>query len=228
MLVLNEMQPKSLRPLLQVLTTGLVAVFTIDMVRLRSKTFAAQYERHLGALMRESEKTQINGVIWYLVGVIFTLAAYPRDVAVVAILTLSWSDTTASTIGRLWGRLTPPLPDHVWGIPALKFAKRKSMAGFLAAVVTGFAIGLGFYLSPAGEKAGAHWSVLQGKHTVGGIIGTSAVIGVGGAVVEALGELAHVTKLTTDLGFDDNLTLPILSGAVIWAWFALTESVLSL
>ena len=34
--------------------------------------------------------------------------------------------------------------------------------------------------------------------------------------------------LTKDLGFDDNLTLPILSGAVVWAWFALTEFVLSL
>jgi diacylglycerol kinase (CTP) len=171
-----------------VLVTGLVAVFTIDIVRLRSKAFATLYERHLGALMRESEKTQINGVIWYLVGVIFTLAAYPRDVAVVAILTLSWSDTTASTIGRLWGRYTAPLPDHLWGVPALKFAKRKSLAGFLAAVATGFAIGVGFYgLSAAGDKAYATWAVLHGKHTVWGVLGTSAVIGVGGAVVEALG-----------------------------------------
>jgi diacylglycerol kinase (CTP) len=28
----------------------------------------------------------INGVIWYLVGVIFVLKFYPRDVAVVSIL----------------------------------------------------------------------------------------------------------------------------------------------
>jgi diacylglycerol kinase (CTP) len=37
--------------------------------------------------MRESEKTKLNGVIWYLIGVIFVLSVYPRDVAVISILT---------------------------------------------------------------------------------------------------------------------------------------------
>ncbi len=37
--------------------------------------------------MRESERDKINGVVWYLVGVITVLGLYPRDVAVVAILT---------------------------------------------------------------------------------------------------------------------------------------------
>jgi diacylglycerol kinase (CTP) len=67
---------------------------------------------------------------------------------------------------------------------------------------------------------------------------TASVLGLGGAVVEALGECggtAHrvdVAKLTcafpppplrphSDLGFDDNLTLPILTGGVMWAWLAI-------
>ena len=37
--------------------------------------------------MRESERKKINGVIWYMVGVIFVLGLYPRDVAVVSVLT---------------------------------------------------------------------------------------------------------------------------------------------
>lgn len=45
---------------------------------------------------------------------------------------------------------------------------------------------------------------------------TAVVVGVGGAVVEAL-----------DLGLDDNLTLPILSGALIWAWLAVTNKLIS-
>lgn len=45
-----------------------------------------------------------------------------------------------------------------------------------------------------------------------GLVVTSAVIGVGGAVVEAL-----------DLGVDDNLTLPILSGAIMCVWLSTTN-----
>lgn len=45
-----------------------------------------------------------------------------------------------------------------------------------------------------------------------GLTITSVVIGIGGAVAEAL-----------DLGLDDNLTLPILSGALMWTWLSITN-----
>lgn len=37
--------------------------------------------------MRKEEVKGWNGVIWYLIGVVVTLGVYPRDVAVVSILT---------------------------------------------------------------------------------------------------------------------------------------------
>lgn len=108
---------------------------------------------------------------------------------------LSWADTTASTLGRLWGRYTPPLPSHVPGIRLLPFAPRKSLAGFLAAAITGALITIGFWGgSGAAEKTvgygGGEWKVLTE-----GVLGskglgmglTAGVVGVGGAVVEALG-----------------------------------------
>jgi len=121
---------------------------------------------------------------------------------------LSWSDTTASTIGRLWGRYTPPLPPHFPGLKFLPFAPRKSLAGFLAATVTGSLISIGFW-----HRGSDLWQILNL-----GVFGqalTAIVVGLGGAVVEAL-----------DIGLDDNLTLPILSGALIWAWFSFTNLVL--
>jgi diacylglycerol kinase (CTP) len=81
------MDPPSLRPLITVLTIGLVSVLSVDVLRLNIPAFAEVWESYLGFLMRESERNQINGVVYYLVGVIFVLAAYPRDVAVVSILT---------------------------------------------------------------------------------------------------------------------------------------------
>jgi diacylglycerol kinase (CTP) len=59
-----------------------------------------------------------------------------RDIAVVSILILSWADTAASTIGRLWGRYTPPLPRRIPYL-GLRFAPRKSTAGYAAAWITG-------------------------------------------------------------------------------------------
>lgn len=97
---------------------------------------------------------------------------------------LSWSDTTASTLGRLWGRYTPPLPAHVPGIKFLPFAPRKSLAGFLAATVTGILICLGFWRN----GSGGHWHLLD-AHWLGLLV-SSVVIGIGGAVTEALGELS--------------------------------------
>lgn len=123
---------------------------------------------------------------------------------------LSWADTTASTLGRLWGKHTPPLPSHFPGLKALPFAPRKSLAGFLAATVTGALISLGFW-----HSGSDHWQILN--LGASGRLLTAVVVGLGGAVVEAL-----------DAGLDDNLTLPILSGALIWAWFTATNLVLSI
>jgi hypothetical protein len=57
---------------------------------------------------------------------------------------LSWADTAASTCGRLWGRYTPPLPQR---LPFLRLplAPRKSLAGFIAASVTGALVAIGFW-----------------------------------------------------------------------------------
>ncbi|WWC65488.1 uncharacterized protein I303_108106 [Kwoniella dejecticola CBS 10117] len=213
-LFLNYVNPPTLKPLITVLSSALLTVTITDFFRLRFPLFAEIWESYLGFLMRESERNKINGVVWYLVGVIWVLGLYPRDVAVVSILTLSWSDTTASTIGRLWGKYTKPLPANFPGLKILKFAPRKSLAGFLAASVTGFLIGISFWWNGSGGR----WIVLDVEdwgHGYWGLWVTAAVVGIGGAVVEAL-----------DLGVDDNLTLPILSGALIWAWLAVTNFLL--
>lgn len=144
------------------LSGALAFIAPCDVLRLNWPAFERAYERCVGFLMRESEKKSTNGVIWYLIGVIFVLGLYPLDVALISIMMfvlspcrisgvvtdecishrLSWADTSASTFGRLWGRLTPPLPSHILGLP---LAPRKSLAGFIAAALTGAAIVFSFW-----------------------------------------------------------------------------------
>jgi len=79
--------PPTVGPLIKYLSAALTFISICDVFRLRYPAFAELWEVFVGFLMREEERNKVNGVIWYLVGVIFVLALYPRDVAVVSILT---------------------------------------------------------------------------------------------------------------------------------------------
>ncbi|KAJ7016978.1 hypothetical protein C8F04DRAFT_1280332 [Mycena alexandri] len=96
-----------------VLWGALAVIAPTDVVRLRVPAVERVYEKALGFLMRESERTGTNGTLWYILGVNFALTFYPIDVATVAILILSWADTAASTLGRMYGPRTAPLPSSV-------------------------------------------------------------------------------------------------------------------
>jgi hypothetical protein len=86
-LYLRSQTPLTLRPLLTTLTTALIIITSTDVLRFNSPSFNKLYIKVCGPLMRKEEVKGWNGVIWYLIGVVVTLGVYPRDVAVVSILT---------------------------------------------------------------------------------------------------------------------------------------------
>jgi len=219
------------------LAGSFVIISSVDVVRLRVPRFARFYERVLGFLMRESEKQSINGVVWYILGCMFVLSVYPIDIAVVSILILSWCDTTASIFGRLYGPRTPRLPQNL-PIPLpsfskrrprtlnlpIPFASRKSTAGFLAAAVTGSLIAAGFWglLAPAGETPPGRESLLllneSGATTTNGVDLWKAVTNLG--VVSIISGFVAGVSEAIDVGsMDDNLTLPIISGGILYVCF---------
>ncbi|KAF8057065.1 hypothetical protein FPV67DRAFT_1658150 [Lyophyllum atratum] len=213
-----------------VLWTALAVIVPADIVRLRSPRFERLYERFLGFLMRESEKKSSNGVIWYILGVNFALTFYPLDVATVAILILSWADTAASTFGRLFGSRTPRLPPRT-PVLRLPLAPRKSLAGFIAATITGACIAVGFWSWVAPIRSDVSWSWDGGVRSSSNLLPS---LGFGGAGLHGaggwagLGVIGLVVGLVSgvaealDLGsLDDNLTLPIISGGCILGFFKL-------
>lgn len=211
------------------LWTALAIIVPADILRFRYPSFERLFERFLGFLMRESEKESSNGVIWYILGVNFALTFYPQDIAVVAILILSWADTTASIFGRLWGSKTSRLPAHT-PVLRLPLAPRKSVAGFIAAAVTGAFIAICFWgwIAPLQHSnIELSWSWNDGArslstmtfmgyshHTLPIIIGwiKLGAIGIFSGLVSGVAEALAIGSL------DDNLTLPIISGACIWGF----------
>ncbi|WFD29845.1 diacylglycerol kinase (CTP) [Malassezia sp. CBS 17886] len=224
----------------------LLVVASADLLRLNVPSFERLYEAVLGLLMRDGEQERVNGVVWYLIGVLASLHFFPEDIACVSVMLLSWCDPIASVAGRLYGRYTPSLP------PPL-FARRKSLAGFLAAGAMGTMIAYVFWgtsIGEAGERRGGRsWapngSATFGVPPTGGFAHTGwdgfskgftlhpesrlqAVFARHGAAMPPalwygmVGVLGATTEALDLGGVDDNLSLPILSAfgmwAVLWVW----------
>ena len=209
-------QPVTIHPWL---LGALVPIVTIEVLRYRFPSVNTLYVRVCGALMRESEvNDRYNGVIWYLLGAWTALKFFPKDVATMSILLLSWCDTAASTFGRLYGRYTP------------RVRRGKSLAGSAAAAFVGIA------------TAGLFWGVvvprcwgfedsfqyqgrlalpevvkqglgLDGKES-GSIGGWLAL----GAMSLWTGFVASASEVVDLWGLDDNLTIPVLSGIGLWGF----------
>ena len=86
-LYLHASHPPTLTPLLLILSLALLIITLTDILRTHSRPLNLIYIKIFGGMMRKSEERGWNGVIWYLMGCIWTLGVYPRDVAVVSVLT---------------------------------------------------------------------------------------------------------------------------------------------
>ncbi|KAL9069760.1 MAG: hypothetical protein Q9161_005345 [Pseudevernia consocians] len=197
---------------------ALIPIASADYARHTFPAFNRFYIRVLGALMRESEVDGYNGVIWYLLGAWTVLRFFPKDVGVMSVLLLSWCDTAASTFGRLWGRYTPRL------------RRGKSLAGSVAAAVVGAITAVVFWgwaVPTYGHSdEGFMFKGQLGlpgvmKDTVGlkegqGVVGGWVALGI---VSLWSGLIASASEVVDLFGWDDNVTIPVLSGLGLWGFF---------
>lgn len=212
----SGVQTSSIPPYLM---AGLIPIAATDYLRFRFPYLNRIYVLSLGALMRETEYNSWNGVIWYLLGTWTVLYFLPKDVSVVAVLLLSWCDTAASTFGRAFGRYTP------------RIRKGKSVAGTSAAFIVGVVTAFGFWgwLAPrTGPFPGDdEWPFMfTGVLRLPGVVqntlsltDSQSTIG-GGAALAVMsiwtGFAAAASEVVDIFGWDDNLTIPVLSGIGIW------------
>lgn len=203
----------------------LIPIAATDLLRHRYERVNKLYIRSLGALMRESEVKGYNGVIWYLLGAFIVLHAFPKDIGVMGVLLLSWCDTAASTFGRLYGKHT------------IKLRQGKSLAGTVAAFFTGVATAL-FFWGAFVPSVGAFPNDPEDAFMFTGRLNyfpesIRNLIGWGGSDDQssivtgplALGVMSVVSGIVAagsefiDLfGWDDNLTIPVLSGLGFWGF----------
>lgn len=204
------------------LMRALVPIVTVDYLRLNWPAFNRFYVGVLGAFMRETEFSGINGVVFYLLGAWVVLFFFPKDVGIVSVLLLSWCDSAASTFGRLYGRYT------------LQIRRRKSLAGSLAAFLVGIATSAFFWgwlvpttnaRIPGNDDAAL---MFQGSLSLPGLVSdflglAEKAATVTGTVALGLisiwsGFVAAASEAVDIFGLDDNLTIPLISGLGIWGF----------
>jgi dolichol kinase len=137
--------------------------------------------------MRQHEANQVTGAIWYNVGALLTVAALPREVALLSLLYLAFGDPVAAFFGTWLGDQGPRFPNG------------KSWIGTGTSAFVCSAIGFIFIQNLASTYGGA---------STGSVLVLSIVGGVTAAVVEAL-----------PLPLNDNLSIPLISGLVLWFGF---------
>ncbi|KAI9473829.1 MAG: phosphatidate cytidylyltransferase [Benjaminiella poitrasii] len=189
-LYLNGTDTRDVYP---ILTVFLCIVLTGEFLRFNFDWFNDLYCYILGPLMRPSEVNKLNGVVYYLLGCIIVLYAFPRDLAALSIIYLSWTDPTASICGKLWGKYT-------W-----KYNGGKSLAGSLGAAITGGLVTWIYYqLNPSSSEILSYRAL------------TSPVplwlMSIYGGLVAAFSE--GVSDCLYKL--DDNLTIPVISAILLW------------
>ncbi|EAA27592.2 hypothetical protein GE21DRAFT_2875 [Neurospora crassa] len=201
------------------LMAALIPIAAVDVLRHHNAAFNRLYVKVLGALMRESEFTGYNGVIFYLLGAWIVLGFFPKDVGVVGTLLLSWCDTAASTFGRLYGRYTP------------RIRSGKSLAGSLAAFLVGVGTSAFFWgwLVPTkgpmpGDELFMFTGTLRLPQLLSEAVGlTPAQATISGGLALGImslwsGFVAAASEVANVCGLDDNLTIPVLSGLGIWGF----------
>jgi len=149
---------------------------------------------------------------------------FPKDVGAMGILLLSWCDTAASTIGRAYGRYTP------------RIRKGKSLAGSLGALVVGVATAAFFWgwLAPRtgpfpgdNENPFMFTGVLKVPRLLRDSLKlTEAQSSISGGLALGImslwtGFVASASEVVDLFGWDDNLTIPVLSGIGIWGFLKL-------
>jgi len=163
---------------------------SLDLLRLRIPTLGRWVNYCTGSLMRWGEETRLSGIPFYALGVFISFVVFPKSIATLAVLYLAVGDPVASIVGVYFtkkGRIYRP----GW----FQNFSPKSIEGALAcfmicSIINLIAMPLVFNKMNFGEWNWFFVSLLAGL---------SAMI-------------AELIPTRTD----DNLSLPLISGSLVW------------
>ena len=82
-----------------------VAFLSLEFARFRLPNLRQWINRHLALFIRREEDSRLMGASYFLIGSLITVAAFPREIASLAIVFLALGDPVATAVGRWRGRV---------------------------------------------------------------------------------------------------------------------------
>ena len=132
-----------------------IAGFLTDIIRARVPAFNKIILKIAGPLMRRSEREGVSGLPFYALGVSLSLFFFQRDIAIVSVMFLVFSDPISSFFGILYGKD--------------KILPNKSLQGAVAGFFTCYLITLFYVMN--NTTLGTHILVFS---IVSGVIGSAS------------------------------------------------------
>eukprot|EP00741_Cyanophora_paradoxa_P012908 tig00020629_g12464.t1 len=179
---------------LAALVPSWIVLVTVETLRIRNPNGALQrgFMKVMGPVMRRHETNSYTPGVFYMAGVLTTIALYSRTVALLAMLFLAFGDPLASAVGIMQARM--------FGDSFVRFRNGKSPLGALAnaaiCTITAWCV-LGAGLDPKQGLPGATVPLVSlAAGAAGGA--TEFLSGVGGPIF-----------------FDDNFMIPVVTGGVV-------------
>lgn len=90
---------------LSVLAAATIAFLCLEAARLRTPRLNQYFANWFTPLLRKEEENKLTGSSYFLIGSLVTALLFPRDIALLAILFLSFGDPAASVVGAWKGRI---------------------------------------------------------------------------------------------------------------------------
>lgn len=87
------------------LAAVLGVLLLVDLLRLRNPRLNERFFRLFSSLASPREAHGPASSTWYVLGVVLTLALFPLEASVPAVLVLALADPAAGCVGGRWGRL---------------------------------------------------------------------------------------------------------------------------
>tara|TARA_B100000809_G_scaffold184997_1_gene183013 strand:- start:92 stop:685 length:594 start_codon:yes stop_codon:yes gene_type:complete len=118
-----------------------VLFITVDFFRTKSSWLESIFEKLFNFMLRSYElKGRLTGATWVVTGAFLTVAIFPKEIAILALLFMGLGDTVAGLIGSHFGRI------KIWN---------KTLEGTLAGLaicflITGFFPGVSIWIRISG------------------------------------------------------------------------------
>ncbi|PJZ68398.1 dolichol kinase [Leptospira perolatii] len=177
-----------------VLVVCLFLLVILEFARFQIPVVQSVFVKLAGFLLKEEEKTRINGTFPYFLSCTFVVVFFPADITILSMLFLVIGDPMAAWVGVHFGKN--------------RFSNGKSKEGIIAFILSTTFVGLWFlYLFQSNPD------LLGIYHLAAGNIVQNIVLLLPAVIVAALTELYSGTYWNGLI--DDNLLIPVVSALVL-------------